>query len=189
MYEKLVLDVDVKACKITWNDKTTVKIKKCRGLFILALLCENLDKPFTPSLVRINIENNRDVQIMQQDEYSYLLNQACQYIPATDRQTIKEIIQEIHRNELEIIEAREINDDSIVEYLLNKNQMLYDYLSNSVNINHTIKNINQTKINDYRSISRSLEVLIKLIKKQAPQLERIISEHLIVNSQQICLLA
>lgn len=184
------LSVDISHNTIKYENYPIIKLPKCKGLLILNFLNQHQDKPFSPTLLRLNIENYQELQNYQQiDEYSYLMKQATKYIPATDRQTITEVIKEYKKNLLELDEARKDNDDSKVAYLIDQNEMLSDYLSKSVNFNYTIKNINQTKTNDYKSVKRALDNLIKFIALENQDIAKKISDNLVINSGQICLLS
>ena len=190
MEEIIKLSVDIKSNTIKIDNLPPIKLQKCKGLVILDFLNQHQDKPFSPTLLRLNIENYQELQNYQQiDEYSYLMKQATKYIPATDRQTITAVIKEYKKNLLELDEARKDNDDSKVAYLMDQNNMLSDYLSKSLNFNYTIKNINQTKTNDYKSVKRALDNLIKFIALENQDIAKKISDNLVINSGQVCLLS
>lgn len=189
MTKNLNLHIDLSQKTIKVNNNKAVKVPKCKGLDILYFLNNHINQQFTPSKLRMNTENKQDVQYLQQDEYSYLINQACSYIPATDRQTINEVIQELRKNNIALEEAYELHDESKIEYLLDQNEMLQDYLNKSLNLNKTIKNLNQSKINNTKSIKRAISNLIQNIEEQDSWSAKIISDNLIVNSNQVCLLA
>lgn len=184
------LSVDISHNTIKYENYPIIKLPKCKGLLILNFLNQHQDKPFSPSLLRLNIENYQEVQILQQnDEYSYLMKQAFSYLPATDRQTVNEVLMEIRKNKLALEEAQNQHDDSKVAYLIEQNEMLSDYLSKSVNFNYSIKNLNTAKNNDYKSVKRALDNLIKFIALENQDIAKKISDNLVINSGQICLLS
>ena len=183
------LAVDIHNNSFQLNDFPPITLPKCKGLLILNFLSKNIDKQFSPTNLRMNIENTQDVKFLQQDEFSCLIDQACDYIPATDRQTIKEVIKELKSNATALLIAKEACDESLVEELLEQDEMLLDYLYNAMNFNHTIKNINMAKTNNNRSVKRALKNLLKYIEEQNPELAKIIDSHLIINSSHVCLLS
>lgn len=187
MKQSLILDIDLKHNLLTLEGYETVKLPKCKGLTILHFLNKYQNKQFSPTLLRMNIENKQDVEYYQQNEYSFLIQQACDYIPATDRQAIYEVIAEMRKNKAEMEKAQAMNDESLLEYLFDQNEQLNRYLSQTVSINQTIKNLNQAKTNNTKSIKRAMDNLLKYISKENQGVAEIISSHIVINSQVVCL--
>lgn len=183
------LTVDIVNNSIKLNAYPAIVIPKCKGILILNFLNQHIDKPFSPTLLRMNIENNQDMNLLQDDEFSCLIDQACDYIPATDRQAIKEVLRELKSNATAIQVAREHNNESEVEYLIEQNEILSDYLHKAMNFNHTIRNITQTRTNDTKSIKRALHKLIMFAERKNPEVAKIISRHLKISSSSVGLLS
>lgn len=189
MHNSLNVKVDIRNSTLKLNDFPTMTLPKCKGLEILNFLARYQDRQFSPTQLRLNCENNHKTEFLQFDEISYLIEQSCQNIPATDRKTIKEVINELKKNSIELEDANVANDIGKTKQILKQNEALTNYLDDNVNFNNTIKNLNRTRTNDVRSIKRTLAKLIELIRKQDPLQAEIISKHLVVNSSHTCLLS
>ncbi len=183
MNQALDLSIDVINNTIIIDDYQAIKVPKCKGLAILDFLTKHINQIFSPTLLRMNIENKEDVHYMQEDEYAVLINQACTYIPATDRKTIIEVIKQIKRNIEEYEVAKFNHDESRCQYLQDQNEQLQDYISKAVNSNKTIRNLNQAKANNSKSVKRALKHLIQYIEAQNPSIAKSISDRLVVTSQ------
>lgn len=179
------LIVDVVNHSVQLNDYPVISLPKCKGLEILNFLNQHIDQQFPPTLLRMNIENNQSVEPLQYDELSILIDQACDYIPMTDRLTIRSVVSELQKNTVALEEAKANHNIAEVDYLLEQNEMLSEYLNQTLNFNHTIRNINQARINDSRSIKRALNKLLEFIANQNPKVAKIIKEHLIINSSHV----
>lgn len=179
------LIVDVVNHSVQLNDYPVISLPKCKGLEILNFLNQHIDQQFPPTLLRMNIENNQSVEPLQYDELSILIDQACDYIPMTDRLTIRSVVSELQKNTVALEEAKANHNIAEVDYLLEQNEMLSEYLNQTLNFNHTIRNINQARINDSRSIKRALNKLLEFIASQNPKVAKIIKEHLIINSSHV----
>ncbi len=169
-----------------------INLKSSIGSKCLYLLVKNAGRSYNPTVLRALISQN--IEIPQdaidefelkssEEQYYYLIFNT--FIPTIDMKTLLDVRKRIKKIEEELLEADRNNDLKGKDDLISEKEFCESYLSNALNQNGTIKNLNKHNRNATKSIQRGLEEVIEDINFQSQEIYDILKKSIIKTSNQI----